>query len=65
MLRFLTHPLWRGYTTAYVEGVRLLGAWLDARPAGQSALLRLCRLHDEPLTPRALRADLGWPEPAG
>ncbi|MDT7684772.1 MAG: hypothetical protein QOG57_5082 [Pseudonocardiales bacterium] len=65
MLRFLTHPLWRGYTTTYVEGVRLLGAWLDARPAGQSALLRLCRLHDEPLTPRALRADLGWPEPAG
>jgi hypothetical protein len=65
MLGFLTHPLWRGYTTTYVEGDRLLGAWLDARPAGQSALLRLCRVHDEPLTPRALRSELGWPESVG
>jgi hypothetical protein len=65
MLRFLTHPLWRGYTTTYVEGGRLLRGWLEARPAGQTALLRLRRLFDEPLTPRALRAELGWPEPVG
>jgi hypothetical protein len=65
MLRFLTHPLWRGYTTTYVEGGLLVRAWLAARPAGQSALHRLRRLFDEPLTPRALRAELGWPEPAG
>jgi hypothetical protein len=65
MLRFLTHPLWRGYTTTYVEGGRLLRAWLGARPGGQSGLARLRRLFDEPLTPRALRAELGWPEPAG
>jgi len=65
MLRFLTHPLWRGYTTTYVEGGRLLRAWLAARPAGQTALSRLRRLFDEPHTPRALRAELGWPEPPG
>jgi len=58
MLRFLSHPLWRGYTTTYVEGYRLLRPWLDARPAGQHALDRVRRLLDEPLTPTALRDEL-------
>jgi hypothetical protein len=58
MLRFLRHPLWRAYTTTYVEGARLVGAWLAARPVGQRPLGRLARLLDEPLTPAALRAEL-------
>jgi hypothetical protein len=58
MLRFLRHPLWRAYTTTYVEGARLVGAWLAARPVGQRPLARLARLLDEPLTPAALRAEL-------
>src|SRR5438067_1068005 len=35
MVRFLADPLRRAYTTTYVEGYRLLGAWLDARPPTQ------------------------------
>ena len=50
-LRFLTDPLWRAYTSTYVEGDRLLRPWLNARPADQSALHRFRRLLDEPLTP--------------
>lgn len=33
MLRFLSSPLWRAYTSTYIEGYRLLKDWLDARPA--------------------------------
>jgi hypothetical protein len=58
-LRFLSHPLWRAYTSTYVEGYRLLSAWLDARPAGQSLGERFVRLLDEPLTPGRLAAELG------
>ncbi len=58
-LRFLSHPLWRAYTSTYVEGYRLLSAWLDARPAGQSLGERFVRLLDEPLTPGRIAADLG------
>lgn len=50
-LRFLTHPLWRAYTSTYVEGHRLLSAWLDARPPLESVTARFGRLLDEPLTP--------------
>ena len=64
MLRFLTHPLWRAYTTTYVEGHRLLRPWLDARPPGQPALDRLLRLFDEPLTPSSIRAELDRPDGA-
>jgi hypothetical protein len=54
MLRFLRHPVWRAYTTTYVEGPALLRPWwaLDPGPA------RLRRLLDEPLTPDAVRAEL-------
>ncbi len=57
-LRFLAHPLWRAYTSTYVEGYRLLSGWLDARPAGQPVGERFVRLLDEPLTPARLTAEL-------
>ena len=56
-LRFLSSPLWRAYISTYVEGYRLLAAWLDraSSPAERAELFR--RLLDEPLTPGRLRAD--------
>lgn len=58
MLRFLSSPLWRAYTSTYVEGYRLLRCWLDARPAGMNLIERFGRLLDEPLIPSSLRAEL-------
>jgi hypothetical protein len=58
ILRFLGDPLWRAYTTTYVEGYRLLRGWLDARPAAEPLGARYLRLLDEPLTPAAIRAEL-------
>lgn len=55
-LRFLSSPLWRAYTSTYVEGYRLLRTWLDARPAEVTLTERFRRLLDEPLMPSALRA---------
>jgi hypothetical protein len=57
-LRFLTHPLWRAYTTTYVEGFDLLSAWLAGRPDGQPVADRFVRLLDEPLTPAAVTREL-------
>jgi hypothetical protein len=57
-LRFLSHPLWRAYTSTYVEGHCLLSAWLDARPAGTPVGSRYVRLLDEPLTPARLSDEL-------
>jgi hypothetical protein len=57
-LRFVSSPLWRAYTSTYVEGYRLLRAWLDARPADVSLTGRFGRLLDEPLIPSALRAEV-------
>lgn len=54
-LRFLTSPLWRAYISTYVEGYRLLSAWLDARPEGVSVQERFTRLLDESLIPSQLR----------
>ncbi|WP_409436716.1 DUF885 domain-containing protein [Mycobacterium sp. SMC-14] len=56
-MRFLSSPLWRAYTSTYVEGYRLLRGWLDAAPPGVSLTERFGRLLDEPLTPSTLRAD--------
>lgn len=56
MLKFLSSPLWRAYTSTYVEGYRLLRAWLDDRPAEVPLTQRFTRLLDEPLIPSALRA---------
>ncbi|MCP9270705.1 DUF885 domain-containing protein [Mycolicibacterium arenosum] len=55
-MKFLSSPLWRAYTSTYVEGYRLLRGWLDARPADVSLTDRFGRLLDEPLVPSALRA---------
>ncbi len=55
-LRFLSSPLWRAYTSTYVEGYRLLRGWLDARPTGMSLTERFGTLLDEPLIPSSLRA---------
>jgi hypothetical protein len=55
MLRFLSSPLWRAYTSTYIEGYRLLRGWLDDRPAPQSLTARFGRLLDEPLIPSALQ----------
>jgi hypothetical protein len=57
-IRFLTDPLWRAYISTYVEGFDLLSEWLDARPEDQSVADRFVRLLDEPLTPRAVAAEL-------
>lgn len=57
-LRFLSSPLWRAYTSTYVEGYRLLRSWLDSRPAGVDLTERFGRLLDEPLIPSSLRAEL-------
>lgn len=57
-LRFLTSPLWRAYISTYVEGYRLLGSWLQARPPQVSAAERFGRLLDEPLIPSSLRAEI-------
>ncbi|MGH3693419.1 MAG: DUF885 domain-containing protein [Pseudonocardiaceae bacterium] len=57
MMRFLSDPLWRAYTSTYVEGYRLLRSWLDARPPAQPLSRRYQRLLDEPLTPAALRTE--------
>jgi hypothetical protein len=56
-LRFLAHPLWRAYTTTYIEGYRLLSSWLAARPADVPLGARYARLLDEPLTPGRLTAE--------
>lgn len=58
MLRFLSDPLWRAYTTTYVEGYRLLHTWLDARPVDEPLGERYRRLLDEPLVPSSIRAEL-------
>ncbi|MGZ3140723.1 DUF885 domain-containing protein [Lentzea chajnantorensis] len=58
MVRFLADPLWRAYTTTYVEGVRLVRAWLDVRAPGESLESRYLRLLDEPLVPESLRAQV-------
>lgn len=58
MLRFLSSPLWRAYTSTYVEGYRLLRTWLDERPTGVGLTERFGRLLDEPLIPSSLRVDV-------
>ena len=55
MLKFLSSPLWRAYTSTYVEGYRLLRTWLDDRPAGVGLTERFTTLLDEPLIPSSLR----------
>jgi hypothetical protein len=58
ILRFLGDPLWRAYTTTYVEGYRLLCTWLADRPPAQPLDQRYLRLLDEPLIPSVIRTEL-------
>ncbi|PXX70586.1 hypothetical protein DFR70_1015 [Nocardia tenerifensis] len=58
MVSFLTDPLWRAYTVTYIEGARLVGAWLDARPANQPVAERYRTLLRNPLLPSDLQRDL-------
>ncbi|MFD9737200.1 DUF885 domain-containing protein [Umezawaea sp. NPDC059074] len=55
MVGFLSDPLWRAYTTTYVEGVRLVREWLAAAPDRTAAYGRLMR---EQLLPSQLREEL-------
>ena len=58
MVRFLTDPLWRAYTVTYIEGARLVEAWLETRPPTESVADRYRTLLHEPKLPSTLRADL-------
>ena len=56
-LRFLSSPLWRAYTSTYVEGYRLLRGWLEARPDGgdaRAALRSAARRTAHPVEPAGL-----------
>jgi hypothetical protein len=55
VLGFLTHPVWRAYTSAYVEGHRLLTEHLGAPGAGMRE--RHAALVGRPSTPALLAAD--------
>ncbi|MBF6329816.1 DUF885 domain-containing protein [Nocardia transvalensis] len=59
LVSFLTDPLWRAYTTTYIEGARLVGEWLAAGPVAQSITDRYRTLLHEPLLPADLVKDLG------
>jgi hypothetical protein len=61
-MRFMTDPLWRAYTSTYVEGDRLLRPWLAARAPEVTALQRFQRLLDEPLTPSVIQQELAAAE---
>jgi hypothetical protein len=50
--------MWRAYTTTYVEGVRLVRAWLDLRARTDTLSDRYLRLLDEPLVPAALAEEV-------
>ncbi|MFD2472400.1 DUF885 family protein [Amycolatopsis silviterrae] len=54
MVRFLTDPLWRAYTSTYIEGSRLVRDWLAAAPDRAAAFGRLLRT---PLLPAQLREE--------
>jgi hypothetical protein len=53
MLTFLTDPLWRAYTTTYIEGSRLVRQWLGGEVPDED---RYRRLLTEPLLPADLAA---------
>lgn len=58
LVRFMRDPLWRAYTTTYVEGSRLLRQWLTNRPDGTSSADRYRRLLDEALVPDVVREEI-------
>lgn len=58
LVGFMRDPLWRAYTTTYVEGFRLLRRWLSDDPDRTSSADRYRRLLDEALVPEVLRAEI-------
>ncbi|QCB52291.1 DUF885 domain-containing protein [Rhodococcus sp. PAMC28707] len=54
-LKFLSSPLWRAYSSTYVEGYKLLGGWLAQGKTVSERSALFGRLLDEPLTPGQLR----------
>ncbi|MFC9440141.1 DUF885 domain-containing protein [Nocardia sp. NPDC057030] len=58
MVSFLTDPLWRAYTVTYIEGARLVGAWLAAGPTNRTVAERYSSLLRNPLLPADLQRDL-------
>ncbi|RRO15522.1 DUF885 family protein [Saccharopolyspora rhizosphaerae] len=58
LVRFMRDPLWRAYTTTYVEGYRLVRRWLEEESNGTSSADRYRRLLDEALLPADLRAEI-------
>ncbi|QUH00185.1 DUF885 domain-containing protein [Saccharopolyspora erythraea] len=58
LVRFMADPLWRAYTTTYVEGYKLLRTWLELAPAGTTGGERYRRLLDEPLVPETIREEI-------
>jgi hypothetical protein len=61
MVRFLTDPLWRAYSVSYVEGRRLVGEWLAARPEDETVADRFDRLLRSPTLPEDLRGHSALP----
>ena len=57
-VRFMADPLWRAYTSTYVEGYRLLRTWLEITPPGTTTTERYRRLLDEPLVPETIRSEI-------
>lgn len=57
MTQFLTDPLWRAYSVTYVEGSRLVGAWLGERSDGRTVAERYRMLLEEQLLPATLAAE--------
>lgn len=58
-LRFLSHPLWRAYTSTYVEGYHLLSQWLAIHDEPSQRMAAFRRLLDDPFTPGRIAAELG------
>jgi hypothetical protein len=56
MLRFLADPLWRSYTTTYIEGSRLVRRWLDSG-RGRGVAERYRHLLYEPVLPADMQND--------
>jgi hypothetical protein len=64
MLRFLAEPLWRAYTTTYIEGSRLVHAWLTAGDGASGTTGRYRRLLREPILPADMLAEIARALPA-
>lgn len=65
IVTFLADPLWRAYSTTYVEGALLVGSWLAARPAEVPLIERYRTLLTEQLMPGQLHDDIVASRPVG